>query len=300
MFIPLQKRFGLGDRAGEKGWALLGLLLALAVMGIVMVSAIRPNVTAQVQRGKEEEMVYRGEQMARGIARYYNNGGLNGIQLMVPPPYGYLTELKKLRDGVTIGVREIKFIRPSAMIDAMTSEEWEPIRARDPRIMKFLQAWAAETQQPIPQQYLLIAGAPQKLHLAPSSGESNPQQPGADGKTPADGRTPADGKAPVITPKPPANDNLDDDDDDDDDDDSQNDPLAHIFGSGGGLSGGPGQTNVPIVGVAPKVKGTALRPLFGLDRYEDWVFIYIPPFNQARPGIIRQPNPNSGRPQTSQ
>jgi hypothetical protein len=88
-----------------------------------------------------------------------------------------LTELKKLKEGITIGVREYKFVRASAMIDPMTSEEWEPVRARDPRIMTVLQAWAAETQQPIPQQYLLLAGPPQKLHLATPSGGDTPQTP---------------------------------------------------------------------------------------------------------------------------
>jgi type II secretory pathway pseudopilin PulG len=101
---------GRGPSKGDGGWALLGLLLALGVMSIVMASAIVPNVRVQVQRDKEAEMLYRGDQMARGIARYYNAGQLAGIQLVVPPPYGYLTELKKLRDGIRLNVRELKFV----------------------------------------------------------------------------------------------------------------------------------------------------------------------------------------------
>jgi hypothetical protein len=197
---------------------------------------------------------------------------------MAPPPYGYLTDLKKLRDGVTIGVRDVKFIRPSEMIDPMTSLEWEPVRARDPRIMKFLQAWAAETLIPIPAQYLLLAGPPQKLHLANPSGD-NPQKPGGDGKPPNGNQNPPGTPTPPGTPNPdptdPDPDGIDPDDPDD------NDPLSHIFGSG--TPGGPGQSNAPIVGVAPRVKGTALHPMFGLERYEDWVFLYIPK-NITRPG----------------
>jgi hypothetical protein len=292
-FNPLQEGIEPEGRSGEKGWALLGLLLALSIMSIIMTSSLTPIVGIQVQREKEEEMIYRGEAMAKGIARYYNNGNLNGIQLLVPPPYGFLTELKKLRDGFTIGVREVKFIRPSAIIDPMTGLEWEPVRARDPRIMKFLQAWAAETQQPIPQQYLLLAGPPEKLHLAPSSGEQ-PATPTPPVATPG-------AQPPQAKPKPPANDNLDDDDDDDDDDDEVEDPLAHIFGSGS--FGQQGSSSTPIIGVAPKRRGASLRKLYGLDKYEDWIFIYIPPFGQNRPGVnVRpgQPNPNSGRPRTSQ
>jgi hypothetical protein len=69
--------------------------------------------------------------------------------------------------------------------------------------------------------------------------------------------------------KPPT---PDDDDDDDDDDDVVNDPLARLFESGSG----PGHSNGPIIGVASKKKGKAMSSYFGLDSYEDWIFIYIP------------------------
>ncbi|HJZ67879.1 MAG TPA: hypothetical protein VKF81_07150 [Blastocatellia bacterium] len=271
-------------RSDEHGWALLGLLLALGVMSIVLVSAVVPNIQAQVQREKEVEMLYRGEQMAVGIARYYNRGRLGAIQLFAPPnPLPYLTELKNLRDGVTIGVTELKFVRPSAMIDPVSNSEWEPVRARDPRIMKFLQAWAAETLVPIPPQYLLIAGPPQKsafkkstpstppVSTPPSGGQTQGQPaPGSQGTQP--------GQAGVARPPQTS----DDDDDDDDDDDVANDPLAHLFSSDA-----PGHSNAPIVGVAPKRKGKAMNAYFGLENYEEWVFMYIPknmPINQQPVG----------------
>src|SRR5262249_46613543 len=130
-------------RGGERGYALLGLLLTLSIIGMYLVSSVVPNVKVSVQRDKEAELIYRGNQMAKAIARYYGVGRLQAIQLQVPPPYGYLTELKNLRDGVTIGVREVKFSRASGIIDPMTGEEWEVVRARDPRINPVLQAYAA-------------------------------------------------------------------------------------------------------------------------------------------------------------
>lgn len=252
-------------RAGEQGWALLGLLLALGVMSIVLASSIVPNVQMQVQRDKEMEMMYRGQQMAEGIARYYNGGALRAIQIQLRPPYGYLTELVKLRDGVTIGVREIKFVRASAMIDPMTSSEWEPVRARDPRISKFLQQWASQTLSPIPPQYLLLAGPPTRSAF----GRSNPSSPNQTPGSQSPGQTP-----PIINPANPGNPQAGQarqDPDDDDDDDDINDPISHLF-----ESGAPGQSNAPIVGVAPKRKGKAATAYFGLENYEDWVFIFIP------------------------
>src|SRR5690349_17743837 len=146
--------------AGERGYALLSLLLALSIISIYLVSSVVPNVKLSVQRVKEQEMIYRGNQMAKAIARYYGNGRVMALNMLGPPQYGYLTELKKLRDGVTLGVREIKFARYSEMIDPMTGVEWEPVRLRDPRINAVLQAYAAETGAIISPQYLLMAGAP--------------------------------------------------------------------------------------------------------------------------------------------
>src|SRR5215813_14574013 len=146
--LPCAKR----SASSQGGWALLGLMLALAILSIVLVSSVTPNYQLSVQREKEAELMYRGQQMAEGIALYYNYGArLGPINLQTnPPPYGYLKELKKLSEGVKLGLKDIKFVRPSAMTDPMTNEEWEPVYARDPRILPFLQAWAAETGGIIP------------------------------------------------------------------------------------------------------------------------------------------------------
>lgn len=268
--------------SNEQGWALLGLLLALGVMSIVLVSSVIPNVQMQVQRDKEAEMIYRGEQVAQGIARYYGRGTLLPlqIQLILTTPYGPLTELVKLREGVTLGVKEIKFVRGSAMIDPMISSDWEPIRARDPRIMRFLQAWLAGTQTVDINRYrdyFLLAGPPlQKSAFDQPEAAPPVQPPGAAAPGQPTPPNPANPGNPQV--KPPGQ--KPDDDDDDDDDEAGNDPLARFF-----ESGGPGQSNAPIVGVAPKKKGTAATAYFGLDKYEDWVFIYIPRNIQQRQPI---------------
>lgn len=273
-----------GKRSNEDGWALIGLLLALAVMSIFMASAILPNVQKEVQRDKEAEMLYRGQQMAEGIARYYGRTRLIALNLqMAPTPLPYLTELAKLRDGVNIGVREVKFVRPSAMIDPITSSEWEPIRARDPRVGKFLQAWAAETLSQIPNQYLLLAGPP-RTSVFKNSGSSSTSQSGS-GQPNTNPTTPANpGGSEVTAPRRPAT----SDDDDDDDDDDGNDPLAHLFDTES-----PGHSNAPIIGVASKKKGPSMNAYFGLTNYEEWIFIYIPKVLPPPTGTIQVPQPNT-------
>ena len=268
-------------RDGERGYALLGLILTLSILSIYLVSSVVPNVKMEVQRHKEDELIYRGNQMAKAIARYYGGRILRPLQIQVPPPYGYLTQLKKLRDGVTLGVQEIKFARASEMIDPMSGVEWEPVRARDPRINNFLQAYAASTGGVIPPTYLLLAGPPvKKVKSSTSDNESASPRPVAPGQP--------GGVAGVRPPAKPKNPNDEDDDDDDDDEPEMNDPLAHLFKSDGGSSSS--LSGIPIIGVAPKLKGKASRPLFGLENYEDWVFIYIPPtgFNGAPGAPVQQ------------
>ncbi|HJQ26594.1 MAG TPA: type II secretion system protein [Blastocatellia bacterium] len=263
--------------AGERGYALLGLILTLAIMSIYLVSSVVPNVKMQVQRSKEEELIYRGNQIAKAIARYYGSRALRPLQIRVPPPYGYLTDLKKLRDGVTLGVTEVRFARASELIDPMTGVEWVPVRARDPRIMGVLQAYAFTNNWTITPDYSLIAGPPVVKHATKKSETVT---------APPQGTTPGQAPGAVVVRRPPNPNNEEGDDDDDDDDDTEiNDPLGHLFKTDDNPSFG--QSNIPIVGVAPKLKGKAIHTLYGLENYEEWVFIYFPP----PPGVLPS-NPN--------
>lgn len=268
----------------ERGYALLSLLLALSIIGFYLASSVAPNVVKSVQRSKEMELNYRGNQMAKAIARYYGGRVLRPLQLQVPPPYGYLTELKKLRDGVTLGVQEVKFARGSEMIDPLAGVEWEPVRARDPRISKILNEYAAVSGAIIPPSYLLLAGPPAKKHsisLGVSGSESSPSQSGTG--TSGTGAGQPSGQA-GTRPRP----NNEDSDDDDDDDDI-NDPLAHLFESDSNVSFG--KSTIPIIGVAPKLKGESVIPLRigdvvleNITNYKDWVYIYLPPPGFAQGG----------------
>ena len=286
---------------GDRGWALLGLILALAVMGI-MLASVAPNIQTQVKRDKEEEMIYRGQQMAEAITRYYNQGLVGYIRLEAPPPYGYLTDLRRLRNGITRGVTQVKLVRPSAMIDPMVNDEWEPVRMRDPRLANALQAYVAymntiNPQSPvtIPPPWMVIAGIftttqtinPLGSPAVPQTGsQPAPQPSGSTGARSSGGqnRQSPNGNTPPGA-RPPGAPN--DEEGDDDDDDDTSDPLSHLLSSGSTGFPGPGsrkgsdnqlgQSNLPIVGVAPRLKGKAIRNLWGMTNYDDWVFIYIPP-----------------------
>jgi hypothetical protein len=207
------------------------------ILGILMVSVI-PSVKFAVQRDKEAEMIYRGEQIAEAIGRYYNDNRLGAPQLDRAPRYGFLLELKKLRDGVMFGTREIKFARASALIDPMVSEEWEPVRFRDPRLLPYLQAFSGFTGTTIPESVARIAGPPPPLIRVPAFGTQPGSDQGNANRAPGPGQpvVPAPPGAPRPgAPKPPIDpdDEPEEDEPDDEPDDepevTRPDPLAHIF-----------------------------------------------------------------------
>jgi type II secretory pathway pseudopilin PulG len=77
--------------ASESGYAMAALLVSIAVMGVLM-SALIPVWTTAVQREREAELVFRGEQYARAIGLFQRKyaGGF-------PPSVDVLIEQKFLR-----------------------------------------------------------------------------------------------------------------------------------------------------------------------------------------------------------
>ena len=60
---------------GEKGYVLLGLMLAFTLMLIAMAAAA-PRIAQQIRREREEELVHRGKDYATAIKRFvHKNGG---------------------------------------------------------------------------------------------------------------------------------------------------------------------------------------------------------------------------------
>jgi type II secretory pathway pseudopilin PulG len=63
-----------GRRSGEQGYVLLTLLLFVAVL-VIMAAAVVPEITFQIRRDREEELIHRGVQYSRAIRRYVKKFG---------------------------------------------------------------------------------------------------------------------------------------------------------------------------------------------------------------------------------
>jgi len=81
----------LGGQAGERGYAMAAVLISVALMSIVM-TALLPVWRQQMQREREAELAFRGEQYARAIYLFQrSNGGMN------PPSLDALVQGRYIR-----------------------------------------------------------------------------------------------------------------------------------------------------------------------------------------------------------
>lgn len=270
--------------------------MAMTVMAIGMGVAI-PDAQVQARRQLEIEMMWRGEQMAEAIARYYSGGGkVPPAGLVVkspPPPYGYLTELKKLRDGISIGTEQVYLVRSSAYIDPLTGGDWEPIRIGDPRLRKYFRAWVQATGRQLPPIYASYMGGSSIVDTTPT--EANGQPSDEDDDEDLDDEDDED-----------FDDEDDEEGDEEEDEDEEDgarrqgaeaspfvnvafrqetprvveptrrDPSASVFGNT--------RSTGPIIGVVSKARGKSVRTRYGMDKYEEMIFVYIPPTPQGAPG----------------
>ena len=102
----------------EAGFALAALLVAIAILSVMMLVAL-PTWRHQVQREKEAELIFRGEQYARAINLYQRK--LAGA---FPPSLDTLVEQKFLR-------RKYK--------DPITGEDFLPVLANSPAALAAMQ-----------------------------------------------------------------------------------------------------------------------------------------------------------------
>lgn len=114
-------------------------LLAGMTISLIFIAAALPSLRHDMQREREEEMFYRGEQIANAIARFareHNN--------QYPTSLEQLTEL----DPVAASKR---YLRPSALKDPMTLKgDWRLVRMGDPVLKELALAWVNTMKQPPP------------------------------------------------------------------------------------------------------------------------------------------------------
>ncbi len=125
------------SRRPEQGYALLSILVAMTITVVVMAAAI-PSFKQEAQREREEEMFWRGAQVAHAIALFKQTHNQQ-----------FPTKLEDLIESFETGGKKKRLLRPSALRDPMTQKgEWVAVRLGDPLIAELYSAYLLTVKQP--------------------------------------------------------------------------------------------------------------------------------------------------------
>jgi type II secretory pathway pseudopilin PulG len=125
-------------RRSEGGYTLVALLAMMTVLALFAM-AVAPSVQQQAQREREQEAIFRGEQVADAIGAYYKSRlpfGVIGDQALP-------TSMDQLLQGIPVpgGSKNRRILRASAARDPLTIEgEWRFILPRSESLVDFQQS----------------------------------------------------------------------------------------------------------------------------------------------------------------
>ncbi|HMV83729.1 MAG TPA: hypothetical protein PLD20_28135 [Blastocatellia bacterium] len=242
MNLPTQSKRKQNRRSQreEQGYALVALV-GIMMFALILTTAAAPMVQKESQREREEEMLWRGSQIARAI-QAYGPLGINGKPL---------TDLKELVEGreqpgaaggTKIG--RVRFLRASALCDPMVpckdGSNWRMVRANDALIKDFYDLLMAK-------QSSLPLGSPERMQLEIALNSLRPFVAGAVSNVP--------GQASSMQ-------------------------LGGSFNNGNSGNGQQsdnsdssiGPKTRPILGVSSEKNGTMFRNYYGVDEYKRALF----------------------------
>src|SRR5215203_409737 len=127
------------SRHSEAGYTLVALLAMMTVLALFAMAAA-PSMTQQAEREREQEAIFRGEQVADAIRAYYRyrSTSVRGAGDQSLP-----TSMDQLLQGIPIpgGSKTRQILRVSASRDPLTIEgEWRFILPRSQSLIEFQQS----------------------------------------------------------------------------------------------------------------------------------------------------------------
>jgi type II secretory pathway pseudopilin PulG len=136
---PLTVPDSVAARRSEGGYTLVALLAMMTVLALFAM-AVAPSAQQQAMREREQEAIYRGEQVADAIRDYYKyRSSVNRSQGDQALP----TSMDQLLEGIPVpgGSKNRQILRPSAARDPLTLEgEWRFVLPRTEALIDFQQS----------------------------------------------------------------------------------------------------------------------------------------------------------------
>jgi type II secretory pathway pseudopilin PulG len=132
------------DKQSERGYALVGLM-GVMLFALILTTVAAPSIKYESQREREEEMLWRGHQIQKALREFSLAAGRNQNRR-------FPTELNELVEGISDGIKKVRFLRPSALCDPMTPCEpgesnWQLVYPGDPLAKELFDALASMQQQ---------------------------------------------------------------------------------------------------------------------------------------------------------
>jgi type II secretory pathway pseudopilin PulG len=238
--MKLTSKIGRGQ--SERGYIMLTLLLMIALMTI-FAAAILPEITFEIKRDREEEMIHRGVQYSRAIRAYYKKFGR------------YPAKIEDLEN-----TNQLRFLRKRYK---------DPLTNKDFRLLHFGEAKLALNAMG------MIAGASPISSTGPLTGAPGFSQGPASTGNKAFPSNSGFGQ----TQNQPASGDASQTGSDAGDSNSSGTASENSSGSGG--LGNVTFGGAPIVGVASLSKNPTIRIFDKKKKYNEWQFVYDPTMDRG-------------------
>jgi type II secretory pathway pseudopilin PulG len=259
---------------------LITLMLAVALMSIALL-AVLPAIRLQVQRDREEEMRHRGTAYMRAIQHYFKKFGR------------YPTRIEELENTNNIRFLRKRYKDPINRTADGKEKDFKLLHQQDISLNNGPVLGQMPGQSPFGGPGGGPGGSPGQA-LAGGSGFGGNRQGGLSGGLGALGTQPGVNQQPGTSESPTP---------------TSGEPGEKTDAEGGSNSqgsasnsntnpqpasgfNGPTFGGGPILGVASASKQKSVRVFFEKNRYNDWLFIYVP--NADRGGLLTGPvNPGA-------
>lgn len=145
----LSEARSVASRHSERGYTLVALLAMMTVLALFAM-AVAPSVQQQAVREREQEAIYRGEQVANAIKAYYIH---RATTLGVAGDQALPTSMDQLLQGIPVvgGSKNRQILRASAARDPLTIEgEWRFVLPRSEGLIDFQQSILFYTNNVLP------------------------------------------------------------------------------------------------------------------------------------------------------
>lgn len=171
------------SRPAEAGYTLVALLALMTLMAL-FATAAAPSIRQQVQRERERETIFRGEQVADALRDYYLNRATTGRGV---GEQSLPTSIDDLLEGIPVpgGSKKRQVLRASAARDPLsTTGEWRLVRPRSEDLIDFQRSvmlyagnFLPQPQSPQIAQLQQFA-APQLVNVVDTGGEESARSEG--------------------------------------------------------------------------------------------------------------------------